>query len=102
VEEVKKLEAPWLIPLSSGWRRRASTRKLQSAELVTRSGIAFIDCRLPHSNATRFYAAGARVQIKSGAVAYVGTIETVRGRALRRIRELLDERRAEMAATAGS
>lgn len=65
----------WLVPVALGWRRKASTRRLVSAELTQRAGVTFIDARLPHSRATRGYSAGARVRVKAGASEYHGIIE---------------------------
>lgn len=67
------------MPLSSGYRRKASTRLLQRAELVVREGVRFIDGELPRIRATRWYAAGARVRIDSKAGRYFGTIERTAG-----------------------
>lgn len=77
----RPLPNPWLIPLGSGWRRRAATRRLIRAAVARIGGAWIITAELPQTRAARAYVAGRRVCVRSSATDYVGTIERTAGSA---------------------
>ena len=69
------LQTPWLLPLSKGHRRSTIACRLQTAALVTRNGVAFIQATIAVTRKTLRYTAASRVQVKAAGCQFTGTIE---------------------------